>query len=160
MPPQAYTRDTLAKAYAWLQNQSESIKEMAQGADSLVSLYLKAQRSGDDSNEKPSVQTFKSELKNIAGLMGEFEVTEPIRFTHSSPQPQAPKNTESAAQPQTRPIIKNPNYNPPNLDLKALLDDKSWQMIHEVKNTFNLSSENEALRLLVTLGYSKAKSIL
>jgi hypothetical protein len=83
--PQAYTRETLAKAFAWLRHQNDQVKEMAQSADNLVALYLKAQRSGgsaeDMSWERPSVQSFKNELKSLAGIMGEFEGGDPQ--THS-----------------------------------------------------------------------------
>jgi hypothetical protein len=74
LPPQAYTKETLVHAYAWLQNQSENIKELATTPDVLVSLYLKAKLQGDGALERPSIQNFKNELKNLAGMMGEFEV--------------------------------------------------------------------------------------
>ncbi len=73
IPPQAYTKDSLLKAYSWLQNQDSSIKEMATTPDILVSLYLKATRDGDAVLERPSIQNFKHELKQLAGMMGEFE---------------------------------------------------------------------------------------
>lgn len=73
LPPQAYTKDTMLKAYSWLQNQNDNIKELATTPDILVSLFLKANRDGDSSLERPSIQNFKNELKSIAGLMGEFE---------------------------------------------------------------------------------------
>ncbi len=74
LPPQAYTKETLVHAYAWLQNQSENIKELATTPDVLVSLYLKAKLQGDGALERPSIQNFKNELRNLAGMMGEFEV--------------------------------------------------------------------------------------
>lgn len=73
IPPQAYTKDSLLKAYSWLQNQDSSIKEMATTPDILVSLYLKATRDGDAVLDRPSIQNFKHELKQLAGMMGEFE---------------------------------------------------------------------------------------
>lgn len=73
LPPQAYTKDSLLKAYSWLQNQESSIKEMATTPDILVSLFLKATRDGDSVLERPSIQNFKHELKQLAGMMGEFD---------------------------------------------------------------------------------------
>ncbi len=73
LPPQAYTKDSLLKAYSWLQNQEASIKEMATTPDILVSLFLKATRDGDSVLERPSIQNFKHELKQLAGMMGEFD---------------------------------------------------------------------------------------
>ena len=72
LPPQAYTKDTLLKAYACLQSQNESIKEMATTTDILVSLYLKASRDGDSALDRPSIQNFKNELRSLAGMMGEL----------------------------------------------------------------------------------------
>lgn len=73
LPPQAYTKDTLLKAYAWLMHQNPSIKEMATTPDILVSLFLKATRDGDAALDRPSIQNFKNELKSLAGLMGELD---------------------------------------------------------------------------------------
>ncbi len=70
LPPQAFTRDTLQKAYQWLLTQNASIKEMATSQDVLVSLYLKAQRDGAAALETPTIQNFKQELKSLAHLMG------------------------------------------------------------------------------------------
>lgn len=72
LPPQAYTKDALLKAYAWLMNQPQSIKELASTPDVLVSLYLKAQRDGIESLDRPSIQNFRSELKQLAGMMNDL----------------------------------------------------------------------------------------
>ena len=73
LPPQAYTKDTLLRAFAWLQNQNPSIRGMATTPDILVSLYLKTTRDGEEALDRPSIQNFKNELKSLAGLMGELE---------------------------------------------------------------------------------------
>ncbi|MFZ4403676.1 MAG: hypothetical protein ACOYOK_06185 [Pseudobdellovibrionaceae bacterium] len=83
IPPQAYTKDTLLKAYSWLMNQNTSIKEMASTPDVLVSLYLKATRDGDSVLDRPSIQNFKKELKNLAGLMGSLEKSHVSVTMHS-----------------------------------------------------------------------------
>ncbi|MCA0187824.1 MAG: hypothetical protein LCH90_17875, partial [Proteobacteria bacterium] len=61
LPPQAYTKETLVKAYQWLQHQNGSIKEIATNPDILVSLFLKAKLQGDSALERPSIQNFKKE---------------------------------------------------------------------------------------------------
>ena len=66
LPPQAYTKEILLKAYQWLMSQDSSIKEIATTPDILVSLYLKATRDGDSVLERPSIKNFKNELKNLA----------------------------------------------------------------------------------------------
>jgi hypothetical protein len=73
LPPQAYTKDILLKAYQWLMSQNSNIKEIATTPDSLVSLYLKAIRDGDSSLDRPSIQNFKNELRSLAGMMGELD---------------------------------------------------------------------------------------
>lgn len=73
LPPQAYTKDTLLLAYSWLMNQAPAIREMATTPDILVSLYLKATRDGDAALDRPSIQNFKTELRNLAGIMGHLD---------------------------------------------------------------------------------------
>lgn len=181
LPPQAYTKETLVQAYAWLQSQSESIKEMATNPDILVSLFLKAKLQGDAALERPSIQNFKSELKNLAGMMGEFEVVE------TPPMPAAPgtgaTSTSSATfrfrssdfkdrQPQKLsqaqlsfetqpPPAQQPQAAPSTSSntLSAQMDSRSMDMIQEVKNRFNLSSDTEAMRLLIATGYNKVKDL-
>lgn len=196
LPPQAYTKDTLMKAYAWLMNQSESVREMATTPDILISLYLKTHRDGEAVLERPSIQNFKNELKSLAGLMGELETQNQspqiIHHKHQanmhhhhqqsySNQPQtvaaqsvsnhyqAPPviNVHVGAQTPTTPPQQNPPPAPevaalksPSSSLVSQLDSKSLAMIQEVKEEFNLSDENEALRMLIKIGYSRAKNMV
>lgn len=187
LPPQAYTKDTLTKAYAWLQAQSDNIKEMATSQDVLVSLYLKAKLQGDGALERPSIQNFKIELKNLAGMMGEFEVVDPPAQSANGPsaesanstirfRSQKMKSTEKPI-PQTNPGPSTETQAPPppmpppasssSVTESALpkhdsqrLDLRSLGMIQEVKNQFNLSSDTEAMRLLIAVGYNQVKDLL
>ncbi len=195
LPPQAYTKETLVHAYAWLQNQSENIKELATTPDVLVSLYLKAKLQGDGALERPSIQNFKNELKNLAGMIGEFEVLESpagtpaasagsqtirIRSQDLRP-PQAESKIEEGpalARPATNAAPQTPTYasyqaptpsaSSPTLAAGAVatnsgpagLDSRSMDMIQEVKIQFNLSSDAEALRLLLAIGYNQVKGLL
>lgn len=191
LPPQAYTKETLLKAYQWLMGQNSSIKEMATTPDILVSLYLKATRDGDSVLERPSIKNFKNELKSLAGIMGELD--RPPRAEHSEPLMsvqaqsiqaqsiqsqalQAQAIQSQSIQAQTLPPSSGPASAPTqtqvsytektvtattrNPDLMELLDLCSKSMIHEVKEEFNLSSDIEALRMLVKIGYSRAKDLL
>jgi hypothetical protein len=206
LPPQAYTKETLVHAYAWLQNQSENIKELATTPDVLVSLYLKAKLQGDGALERPSIQNFKNELKNLAGMMGEFEDGETptaapsgasasrtgnqtIRFRSQDLRPQTPTPPPAPVQaqlveqkpppaaPKATPATPTPqgsSYTQSSLQLKfeeramttpaptlaELLDARSMDMIQEVKIQFNLSSDSEALRLLLANGYNQIKGLL
>lgn len=212
LPPQAYTKETLVKAYQWLQHQSDGIKGMATNPDILVSLFLKAKMQGDSALERPSIQNFKNELRNLAGMIGEFEVVEttPSPIVSSS-QPAAgnaghptfasgapylaPSAQTSFAPISTHASIPGVHYQQPFYD-PALnqaplppagpaaslgstplpstqspsgapqrrplpeLDTRSWLMIQEVKNQLNLSSDQEALRVLISVGHSKVKSLM
>jgi len=183
LPPQAFTKETLHKAYLWLNAQGPHIKELATTPELLVSLFLKAQRNGDESLNRPSIQNFKNELKNLAGMMGEFEtapVGQDVNVNHLDQNQSMNPNVSNTADSKlyNNHTIDNQNdsseiynYRRPienslienssnNISSIQGLDSRSFAMIQEVKNQFNLSNETEALRLLISLGYSKAKTIL
>lgn len=160
LPPQAYTKDTLTKAYMWLVHQNDSIKELATTPDILVSLFLKAQRNGEEALDTPSIQNFKNELKSLAGLMGELD-------SKSAPLAVAPTPTPAQAFHQSPPVqqvrVQNNQVNIQNnhvsVDLIGQLDAKSRIMVSEVRDQLNLSTDLEAVRLLLSLGYHKAKNL-
>jgi hypothetical protein len=212
LPPQAYTKETLLKAYQWLMGQNSSLKEIATTPDILVSLYLKATRDGEHSLERPSIQNFKNELRSLAGLMGELDrpaVTPQVMHQQQQVHHQAPPQTmhyQAPAQPMEAPVhmmppqaahvIQQPQYHaqaqvhthiqskPASTaapqgtthqvsytektltattqtpDMLEILDCGTRAMIQEVKDEFNLSSELEALRMLVKIGYSRSKGML
>ncbi len=225
LPPQAYTKETMLKAYQWLIGQNSSIKEMATTPDILVSLYLKATRDGSGALDRPSIQNFKNELRSLAGIMGELDrpqqnrldsFEEPVlkRATQPTPPTPTPVAAPVAPQPQmaihpmvsATPIAPAPAPAPvsapaavepvvaatpatptgpvhsqmipsvgqtPVLPTEKtiatttqtsnaleLLDLSSRCMIQEVKEDFNLSSDLEALRMLIKIGHSRAKALL
>lgn len=220
LPPQAYTKETLLKAYQWLMGQNSSLKEIATTPDILVSLYLKATRDGDHSLDRPSIQNFKNELRSLAGMMGELDrpaVTPQVmqqhqqqtqhHAPHQAPQQtvhhyQAPVQTMEAPvhmvpPPQAQVIQQQPQFHAQaqmhtqvqtkaapiaapqgatthqvsytektltattqTADMMGILDCGTRAMIQEVKDEFNLSSELEALRMLVKIGYSRSKGML
>ncbi len=154
LPPQAYTKDTLTKAYMWLVHQSDAIKELATTPDILVSLFLKAQRNGDEALETPSIQNFKKELKSLAGMMGELDGGKPAPAVFTQPPPQT---APQVVVQQTKQVNIQNNHMP--MDLAGQMDAKSRAMIAEVREQLNLSSDLEVIRLLVSLGYHKAKNL-
>jgi hypothetical protein len=196
LPPQAYTKDTLLKAYQWLMTQNSSIKEIATNPDILVSLYLKATRDGDHALDRPSIQNFKNELRSLAGMMGDLERPVP-------PMGQAmPMHQQHQHQPQVQVQVQVPHQHQqvhqsspvhhyqapiahaasaaaaaaqsavmtttttsvavtgPAPSSLADLDECTMEMIQEVKNDFNLSSDKEALRMLIKIGHTRAKAML
>ena len=222
LPPQAYTKETLVKAYQWIQLQPNNIKELASTPDVLVSLFLKAKLQGEAALERPSIQNFKSELKSLAGQLGEFDglmgsheiihgigngnghvighgnefgtmqtqVSYPAQALNiNSNSPQAPhqqqpfpssqmshqqqysqtnnhqsSSTMSASIGQSinstlqqpKPLQQPPVTSPVNQSVSqqlAVSDSKSLAYIREVRISFNLSSDAEALRLIIASGY-------
>lgn len=196
LPPQAYTKETLQKAYTWLLNQSASVKDMATTQDMLISLYLKAQRSGDASLETPSIQNFKQELKSLATMIGDLQTPSSHQVQNSAPivqpppaPPAAPTNASLATNPPLlspapAPIISNSpipmttptpkvvtqnnsssnsgsgaSSNSSSSSSLGQLDLQSLQILSDVRHNLNLSSDIEALRMLITLGYRQIKKM-
>lgn len=183
LPPQAYTKDTLLKAYQWLMAQNTSIKEMATNPEILVSLYLKATRDGDSALDRPSILNFKNELKSLAGMMTELDRKGPASHPNkASSAPLLPSSQNLSSQPESVPEEKPasphpappppvPEFKTPHIQfeepsknssalLTESLDNATLCMIREVKADFNLSNEVEALRMLVKVGYVRAKGFL
>lgn len=163
LPPQAYTKDTLTKAYMWLLHQSESIKELATTPDILVSLFLKAQRNGDESLDAPSIQNFKRELKSLAGMMGELESRKDFQVQVPTQPLPTPLPTPPPAPQAPKMMVQNQQVNIQNnhvsVDLVSQLDAKSRAMVTEAREQLNLSCDLEVVRLLISLGYHKAKNL-
>ena len=222
LPPQAYTREMLSQAYAWVQSQPESIKRMATNSDSLVGLYLRHQRHGDlgfatpaagavtrvpieDTPPAPSSSSiaFKNELRHLAEDMRQFEGD--LFQQNQQPQPapqvsatsvpnsisinllnlqQQPQQQAPAQHPvqQQLPLQQQPPPPPSHIyaqqneyataavaaavaaaaanNLLSQLDAKSQRTVHDVKILLNLSSDSEALRVLISLGYEKLKPLI
>lgn len=172
LPPQAYTKETMLKAYQWLMGQSSSIKEMATTPDILVSLYLKTTRDGSAALDRPSIQNFKNELRSLAGMMGELDrppvaTPTPVMMPQSTvmvqpptpPMPPAPAPMPVQNQTQVSYTEKTLTATTRNHDVLDVLDLSTRDMIQEVKEEFNLSSDLEALRMLVKIGYGRAKGL-
>ena len=160
LPPQAYTKETLQRAYSWLLTQSASIKEMASSQDMLISLYLRAQRNGDASLETPSIQNFKQELKSLAGIMGDLQVPAPSP-TLAAAATQHTVNHSVPTHPTTsHSIPAGTSYAmPATIPGLGALDAGSIQAISEVKQILNLSTDVEALRALIALGHRQFKKM-
>ncbi len=169
LPPQAYTKETMLKAYQWLMLQDDSIKEMATTPDILVSLYLKTTRDGEHSLHRPSIQNFKKELKSLAGIMGDLErpqtaqtapALEVVTPVMTEVKPVNTTIVQATAATQTLSYTeKTVTATTSNSGLLQLLDAQSQEMVQEIKEQLNLSSELEALRMLVKLGYNKAQGL-
>jgi len=173
LPPQAYTKDTLIKAYEWLQAQGESIKQIATSPDVLVSLYMKAQMQGEEVLHRPSIKNFKSDLKNLASMMGEWGPS----ISHSQRQsplfhasshlsesavggktPQSPSPpSASVGEHHTETRVSN------SVSIKtepSIWDEGLQIKLKEIQNLYHLSTELEAAKLLMSIGYHHAKRLM
>ncbi|MES2854713.1 MAG: hypothetical protein V4692_02565 [Bdellovibrionota bacterium] len=173
MPPQAYTRDMLTTAFNWLQTQPEPVRKLATTPDSLVGLYMRAQRYGSVSLEVDapvSSQTFMSDLKSLAEGLKQFEEPTPTLKPTPVAPPQAP--VMQAPQQQTyvpAPVQAAPTFETPSRQTSVNgshqvnvpgLNDRSRQMLQEVRSNLNLSSDAEAMNLMIALAYKNLKSLL
>ena len=210
---------------------------MAKSPDALVALYSKAQMHGENYLSRTNLQGFKTELKNLASMMGDLDFDQGSKsntsstkgtnlnpsststsmnlqnpaFNNSHLTPASAQGNQSTFLGSSTAAAQNSiaqqsiaqqsiaqhsaaqqplNQQPPfgamvstngsglssylgdnsfptnsglgvptvNADLRGLLDSRSLNMIQEVKNHFNLSSESEAIRLLLAMGYQKVRT--
>lgn len=202
-PPQAYTRETMIKAFEWLQTQSPQVRELASTTDLLMSLYSKAMIQGKDALERPQLANFKNELRHLAGQLGEFDTTaqEAAFHAHQMPPAQAslpPPNASASAHvgPGQAPTPASfhgvQNQQPAHASASGaylgaaipsspgsvraahgsnvktsapapthgfLLDSKSNEWLDEIQRELNLESPTEALRLAISVGYSRLSEL-
>lgn len=180
LPPEAYTREVLVKAYDWLSNQPASVRGRATSADSLVALYLQAKRrslSEGTTYEAPnaaSVEAFKEDLRNLAEGLRQFDDPHapPPQPVHATPpasatsplagfvadwsSPPTPQN--APPQPAAAPMPMTQVTAPPSSSLQLDPRTKAW--VQEVQRRLNLSTESDALRALVAVGYERLQDIL
>lgn len=200
--PQAYTKETLSKAFEWLQHQPSSIQQAAANPDMLVSIYLQAQRQGlqkIDADAPVSSRKFIDDLKTLSRDFAQFdepttsagngsarqsvqqtttishhssrtaEMHQPISApvqppTHHVVQQPVPQPfTPPAPQPQSQYINVNPQPSPSapppqqaqyqsNPAEVFRLDEKSLNVVRGLQERFNLSTPQEALRMVVAVG--------
>jgi hypothetical protein len=184
LPPQAYTREILTAAFNWLQSQPESVRKLATTPDALVGLFMRAQRYGNSSLEADapvSSQSFMSDLKSLAEGLKQFEGPKETRrysapTTQNIPSPPSPapanhgnniasghtptfSGLNSSARPAAQSSFGLNATFAGELSLSGL-NENSLRMIQEVKTYFNLSSETEAINMMVALAYKNLKNLL
>lgn len=186
LPPQAYTREVLMKAFEWSQTQPQSVMERAGSADALVALYLQAKRRGTAADGTPlqweqptpaSVEAFKADLKNLAEGLRQFDddsfapphtTNPPAQAGHESgpavsfkSPPVNPPPAATFSGPQASPYLASPAPTPKTAEgVSSRLDPKSRQWILEVQSRLNLSTEDDALRTLIAIGYERIRDLL
>ncbi len=161
IPPQAFTKEDLAKAYLWIQSQPEYVKNMATSKDTLVALYLQARRNGNAAVENiapVSSRDFKTQLQSLATELNQFE-KERLSFIPIPPEP-APAKIQENTNYTERSIELKVSERAPVADNQLVLDEKSQQIVNEIRDQLNIQSDVEIIRMLISLGYDKLKTIL
>lgn len=143
LPPEAFTKETLQEAFQWLQQQSETVKATIHTPERLVSLYRKSQRLDQNNDAPVSSKKFIDELKSLASSLDEFS-SQPTKKTSVSFEQTSSKKATFVT-PSLPPIPKE----------SPALDSVTLERVAQVQKRFNLSSENEAIRLLISLGFEK-----
>lgn len=176
MPPQAYSKQDILKAMEWLEKQSEPVKSQATNADALMGLYKKALIYGDtfvDKQAPVNGDSFRSELRDIAERLGSFDVSpsvstqtkkisqvSPLSYQVEAEEPRQQvhdvvqkENIKISIQRQLQQTTKDESFN-----IQAL-DTLTQSRVKEIRTRFNLSRDEEAIRMLVTVGYEKLQNI-
>jgi hypothetical protein len=169
LAPQAYTKETLSKAFDWLQYQPDSVKQVATSPDVLVSLFLKAQRQGIDNidiDAPVSSKRFLTDLKNLKKDFAPFEESlgggAPSGAMQNSSMQNSSLHTQVSQQmsqqvsqqvSQTVTVTETKAANVPfQVSYMQSLDQSSLQAVLDVQTRFNLSTPQEALRMLISVG--------
>ena len=148
LAPQAYTKETLSKAFDWLQYQPDSVKQVATSPDVLVSLFLKAQRQGIDNidiDAPVSSKRFLTDLKNLKKDFAPFE--ESVGVSQQMSQQVSQQVSQTVTVTETKAA-----HGPFPASSLQSLDQTSLQAVLDVQTRFNLSTPQEALRMLISVG--------
>ncbi len=184
-PPQAFTREMLSQAFVWLQAQPEPVRAQASNPESLIALYLKAQRSQmhlqkkmDNQSPNPqtdapvSAQNFMTDLKSLAEGLKQFDDPRgsgaaPVTGQNSPQFSQQASSSFQATHQYQQPAYQAPQLPPPpppqatsQPQMSTSLHPNSIYMIREVKEKFNLNSDVEAINMLVAIAYKNLKSLI
>ena len=162
LPPQAFTKEMLSEAFDWLNLQPDAIKNQVKSTEGMMSLYLRHKRHGkvgfvsESVSEQPpaSIRHFQSDLKNLAEGLKQFD---PPR-QESPAKPQAsPKASTYQSIEHTRESTKVTQststagdfFNDPNI----------ISMLEWTQQRFNLSTKEEAARMLITIGQEQIEKL-
>jgi len=168
VPPQAYTRSDLVKAFEWVKTQPKVVQERARDADSLVGLYLHARRQNlspsrnrqqmiDESS--PSAEAFREDLKSLSEAFKEFEPSSETTQDAIAP----PQEQMESPVPIEEEVLPPPPHQKPaqaSIPQGLVFDNRTLNSLREAQERLNLGSESDALRVLVQLGLEKLKTSL
>jgi len=159
LPPEAYTKETLQAAFDWLQTQPDVVRSSVHTPEHLVSLFQKSQRL-NDTDHPVSSKKFVTDLKSLASSLDQFSgnpttyVAQPVNI--EPPQ----QTTTQTVKKASFEVTTNTQAPTPSPSPALVFDPLTQSRIQQVKERFNLSSEQEAMRVLVSLGYEKFSQFL
>lgn len=185
LPPQAFTSQEVSRAMKWLENQPNHIKAMAKNKDALMSLYKQALVYKDEFYDRyppVSEEKFRADLNNLANQLSSFSENqqnlegpppieipiepEPIMPTQQYERAQILEAQEAAPSPKRRVEKEKVHFSverersfEEGLDLEKHLDPLSYQRLMDVKKRFNLSTDEEALRMLISLAFERIQKL-
>ncbi|MBY0314202.1 MAG: hypothetical protein K2Q26_01695 [Bdellovibrionales bacterium] len=183
LAPQAYTKETLGKAFDWLQHQPQSVKEVASTPDILVNMYLRAQRQGIntiDADAPNSAKKFMEELTSLKKDIAQFDdgpqnlQTSVQNSRHQSPHiplppiptsvPKGHGSAHFASQNSATNFTQKTTINTAqSITMESTsshigLDETTQRLVQDIQERFNLSSPQEALRMMVSVAHKKITS--
>ncbi|MBE8162927.1 MAG: hypothetical protein HAW63_02950 [Bdellovibrionaceae bacterium] len=160
--PHAYSSDTLQKAYQWLQNNPQH-QSSIQSSDQLVALYL---------SETKGLQSFDFAPNTTTSLFLSQNTNKPsinnINITKKNTKANLPLKTDGIVSDVDSGIggvcgiaddVAVAGAGDNTTDSFFALDKTSLGYLKETQKTFNLSTQSEALRLLLSIGYEKLHKI-
>jgi hypothetical protein len=173
LPPEAYTRETLQEAFNWLQDQPEPVRATIHTPERLVSLFRKSQRL-NDLDAPVSSKQFIDDLKSLATSLNQFgssssqtEVSNnsfDFKNNNSATLNDSDITTTSHAlgsqsevetKSKKTSILMTQETKQKTTTTSLNLDPLTMERVQKIKERFNLSSDQEAVRLLVSLGFEK-----
>jgi len=185
-----YSRVDLQAAFNWLVNQPDHVRKQASDPDRLMTLYyrssgrpnaethsvrtdsvrvdtlrMESSTSRMESEAPVSSQNFLSDLRQINEALRQFESPQPAPLAqptsyHPNPIPAAATPTMTAQ--MTAPASNQaPTPTPIQTPLAPVaLNARTLETLQEVREKLNLSSDLEALQMLISLGYKQLKPLI
>ncbi len=176
------SRSDLQAAFNWLVQQPESVRKLATDTDKLMSMFQRATRPAPPASSGPAAQpdgqatwsseapasaaAFVQDLRQINQALQQFEGTpaqtvQPISAMSSGTQVANSNASKTQAAPvkwETSPA-RPAAPSTATLSIEAL-HPRSQAMLGEVREKLNLSSDAEALNILIATGFKSLKSLI
>jgi hypothetical protein len=162
--PQAYTARDIGDAYKWSQSLPAPAREEMKTMEQMVYAYLKAKTQGALNNNNYQPDGIKKSVefqKTLLNLKSELEQFDSAPAAPATPVSQAYQNSLGATTQSfanQSPTIETQRADFPKTELK--LDSKSRQIIEDIREGLNLSSDMEVIRMSLVLAHKTVKNLI